>query len=100
MSLNRLLNLARGEERKQSDEERPWLLVWGGAGVTGVFLIQVAAKVLGMRVICAASPVNFDYVRSLGAEIVIDRWLDGEQNVERIREATGDDVSRAVMLVI
>ena len=74
---------------------KPWLLVWGGAGSTGVFLIQLA-RLAGFRIICAASPINEEYVKGLGAEVVLDRWQTGEQLVEQIRAATGDDVHLAV----
>lgn len=71
------------------------LRIWGGAGITGVYLIQLA-KLLGYRVICAASPVNEEYVTSLGADVVLDRWKKPEELVEAIREATKDQVSNFV----
>lgn len=71
----------------------PWLLVWGGAGITGVYMVQLA-RLLGFRVICAASPRNHAYVRSLGADIVLDRGLPGDVLVDMIRQVTDDDVSR------
>jgi NADPH:quinone reductase-like Zn-dependent oxidoreductase len=72
--------------------DAPWILVWGGSGITGVYLIQLAS-ILGYRVICAASPVNHSYVRSLGADVVVDRWGAPSELIESIRTATKDEVS-------
>ena len=47
------------------------VLVHGGAGGIGVFAVQIA-KVLGARVSATASAGDIDYVRSLGADLVID----------------------------
>jgi hypothetical protein len=75
-----------------SKSERPWILIWGGAGITGIYLIQLA-RLLGFRIICAASPVNHEYVRSLGAEVVLDRWTEPRELMEQIRVATEDNVN-------
>jgi len=80
------------EAEPTSKTERPWILIWGGAGITGIYLIQLA-RLLGFRIICAASPINHAYVRSLGAEVVLDRWTEPNDLIEQIREATGDNVS-------
>jgi len=47
------------------------ILIQGGAGGVAGFAIQLA-KHIGARVITTASPANHDYVRSLGADEVID----------------------------
>lgn len=47
------------------------VLVHGGAGGVGAFAVQIA-KVLGARVTATASAGDIDYVRSLGADVVID----------------------------
>jgi NADPH:quinone reductase-like Zn-dependent oxidoreductase len=47
------------------------ILIQGGAGGVAGFAIQLA-KVIGARVISTASTANIDYVRSLGADEVID----------------------------
>lgn len=47
------------------------VLIHGGAGGVGAFAIQIA-KYLGARVTATASAHNIDYVRSLGADEVID----------------------------
>src|ERR1700741_2141312 len=47
------------------------ILIQGGAGGVAAFAIQLA-KHLGARVITTASAANHDYVRSLGADEIID----------------------------
>lgn len=47
------------------------VLVNGGAGGVGSVAIQIA-RALGARVSATCSPVNDDYVRSLGADVAID----------------------------
>jgi len=47
------------------------VLVHGGAGGVGAFAVQLA-KELGARVTATASAGDIDYVRSLGADVVID----------------------------
>ena len=61
VSIEDTLKLAAGET----------VLVHGGAGGVGGFAIQIARH-LGARVISTASAENHDYVRSLGADRVID----------------------------
>lgn len=47
------------------------ILIYGGSTATGVFGIQYA-KASGLTVIATASPHNFDYLKSLGADAVFD----------------------------
>ncbi len=47
------------------------VLIHGGAGGVAGFAVQLA-KHIGARVVATASTENHDYVRALGAEIVID----------------------------
>jgi NADPH:quinone reductase-like Zn-dependent oxidoreductase len=47
------------------------VLVHGGAGGVGAFAVQIA-KVLGAHVSATASGADVEYVRSLGADVVID----------------------------
>jgi NADPH:quinone reductase-like Zn-dependent oxidoreductase len=47
------------------------VLIWGGSTSVGTNGIQLA-RCAGYRVLATASPRNFDYVRSLGAEAVVD----------------------------
>ena len=47
------------------------VVVWGASTSVGSNAVQLAAHA-GYRVLATASPHNFDYVRSLGAEHVVD----------------------------
>lgn len=47
------------------------VLVWGGSTSVGCNAIQLA-KAAGYRVVATASPHNFDYLKSLGADEVYD----------------------------
>lgn len=64
------------------------LLVHGGSGSVGQFVIQFA-RLLGARVIATSSDRRADVVRALGAEQV----SYGPGLVERVREAAPDGVS-------
>jgi NADPH:quinone reductase-like Zn-dependent oxidoreductase len=71
VSIEDTLQLARGET----------ILIQGGAGGVAGFAIQLA-KHMGARVITTASAANHAYVRSLGADEVIDyRTEDFTQKV-------------------
>ena len=47
------------------------LLVWGGASSIGCLTVQLA-KASGYEVVTTASPRNFELVRSLGADHIVD----------------------------
>lgn len=66
------------------------ILIGGGSTATAVLGIQYA-KLSGLRVIVTASPYNFDYLRSLGADILLDYHESMEELVQKIKEVTGDD---------
>jgi len=56
---------------KKAFEHPEFLLVWGGSGSVGSFVVQLAA-ISGFTVIATCSERNFDYVRSLGAAHLLD----------------------------
>jgi len=66
------------------------LLVWGGSSSVGAFGIQLG-KLAGYKVITTASKANHEYVRSLGADVVLD-YHDSDV-VDKIRNAAGDKLS-------
>ena len=86
VSIEDTLKLKRGET----------ILVQGGAGGVAGFAIALA-KHLGARVITTASKENHDYVRSLGADQVIDyRTQDFTQmvsGVDAVFDTVGGDVT-------
>ncbi|CAG8647102.1 14067_t:CDS:2 [Ambispora leptoticha] len=51
--------------------EPEYILIWGGASSVGVYAIQLA-RLSGLTVIATASAHNTEYLKSLGAEHVID----------------------------
>lgn len=48
------------------------VLIWGGASCTGVFLLQLAKR-KGLRVVSIASERSHTYVKSFGADLVLNR---------------------------
>lgn len=72
------------------------ILIQGGAGGVANFAIQVA-KHIGAHVISTASAANLDYVRSLGADEVIDyRARDFAESVsgcDAVFDTVGGDVA-------
>jgi NADPH:quinone reductase-like Zn-dependent oxidoreductase len=70
------------------------VLVHGAAGAVGVFAVQLAHH-LGAHVIATASAGNLDFVRSLGADEVIDyraaRFENAVVNVDFVFDGVGGD---------
>lgn len=93
VSLEETLKLKRGET----------ILIHGGAGGVGGFAVGLA-KHLGARVIATASAANHDYVRSLGANEVIDyRAQDFTRrvaDVDAVFDAAGGDVTTRSFAVL
>lgn len=93
VSLEETLKLKRGET----------ILIHGGAGGVGGFAVGLA-KHLGARVIATASAANHDYVRSLGADELIDyRAEDFTQRVKGIDavfDTAGGDVTTKSFAVL
>lgn len=93
VSLEETLKLKRGET----------ILIHGGAGGVGGFAVGLA-KHLGARVIATASAANHDYVRSLGANEVIDyRVQDFTKrvaDVDAVFDTAGGDVTTRSFAVL
>ncbi|KAJ6462099.1 GroES-like protein [Mycena sanguinolenta] len=70
------------------------VLVWGGSSSVGAYAIQVL-HLVGYRVVTTASPSNHEYVKSLGADTVVD-YHDEEKVVEEIKKATDGKLSLVV----
>ncbi|TCI48488.1 MULTISPECIES: zinc-binding dehydrogenase [unclassified Exiguobacterium] len=71
--------------QKLNTRDKETILVHAGAGGVGGYAIQLAKK-LGLKVFTTASPENFDWVTSLGADVAID--YNVEDVTERIMELT------------
>jgi NADPH:quinone reductase-like Zn-dependent oxidoreductase len=79
------------------------ILIHGGAGGVGGFSIQLA-KHLGARVISTASAANHEYVRGLGADMVIDyraqdftQWVSG---CDAVFDTAGGEVTARSFAVL
>ncbi|KAL5592463.1 hypothetical protein FOBRF1_013489 [Fusarium oxysporum] len=66
--------------------EGQYVLIYGGSTATGALAIQFA-KLSGLNVVTTSSPKHFDYVKSLGADVVFDYKSD--TLVEEFRKYTG-----------
>ncbi|KAJ3529769.1 hypothetical protein NM688_g7808 [Phlebia brevispora] len=69
-----------------------WIFINGGSGSVGMYAIQLA-KLAGYKVVTTSSPRNFDLVKSLGADAVVD-YRDPE-TVNKLKETTADSIHRA-----
>ena len=92
-SLENTLKLKRGET----------ILIQGGAGGVAGFAIQLA-KHIGARVIATTSKANMDYVRSLGADQVIDYNAEDFTRIgqvcDAVFETVGDEVATRSFAVL
>jgi len=92
-SVEGTLQLKRGET----------ILVQGGAGGVAGFAIQFA-KYLGARVITTTSAANIDYVRSLGADQVVDYTAQDFTKVvkdcDAVFDTVGGDVAQKSFAVL
>lgn len=79
------------------------ILIQGGAGGVAGFAIQVA-KHIGARVITTASAANRDYVRSLGADQVIDYnaqdFTRAVSGCDAVFDTVGGDVAMRSFIVL
>src|SRR5258705_11453015 len=93
VSLEDTLKLKRGET----------ILIQGGAGGVGGFAVALA-KHLGARVIATASASNHDYVRSLGADEVIDYRTEDftkrVKNLDAVFDTVGGEVTTRSFAVL
>jgi NADPH:quinone reductase-like Zn-dependent oxidoreductase len=79
------------------------ILIQGGAGGVASFAIQLA-KHLGARVITTASAANHDYLRSLGADQIIDYNKDDFSKIvsgcDAVFETVGGEVAKNSFAVL
>lgn len=69
---------------KEANKDKT-VLIWGGATAAGIYGIQLASKLLGVKVIATASRKHHDYLKLLGANVVID-YHDADA-IEQIKAA-------------
>ncbi len=79
------------------------VLVQGGAGGVGLYAVQFA-RWKGAHVIATASAANVDFVRSIGAEQVIDyhntKFEDAVKDVDVVIDTVGGDLLERSLRVI
>jgi NADPH:quinone reductase-like Zn-dependent oxidoreductase len=79
------------------------ILIQGGAGGVAAFAIQLA-KHLGAHVITTASAANHDYVRSIGADEIIDYnavdFTKVVKNCDAVFDTVGGDVAHRSFAVL
>ncbi len=79
------------------------ILIQGGAGGVASFAVQLA-KHVGARVITTASAANHDYLRSLGADEVIDYnardFTEVVTDCDAVFDTVGGDVARRSFAVL
>ncbi len=79
------------------------ILIQGGAGGVAGFAIQLA-KHIGAHVITTASPANHDYLRTLGADEIIDYnaqdFTDVVSDCDAVLDTVGDDVAHKSFAVL
>lgn len=70
------------------------IFIYGGSTATGILGIQFA-KLSGLTVITTSSPRNFDYLKSLGADVVLDHHTDTEALAQEIKRLTKNELTLA-----
>ncbi|KAF8709703.1 NADPH quinone reductase, partial [Rhizoctonia solani] len=80
------------EEPSSAPPKNEWILIYGGSTSLGLFSIQLA-KLSGYKVVTTTSPKNFDLLKSLGADIVIN-YRDADI-IEQIQKATENSLKLA-----
>ncbi|KAB5590280.1 Zinc-binding oxidoreductase ToxD [Ceratobasidium theobromae] len=77
------------EEPFSASPKNEWILIYGGSSSLGLFSTQLA-KLSGYKVIATASPKNFDLLKSLGADVVVD--YRSSDVVKQIQDATSNSL--------
>ncbi|KAJ3499199.1 hypothetical protein NLG97_g517 [Lecanicillium saksenae] len=77
-----------------ASEPQQTILIGGGSTATAVLGIQYA-KLSGLRVIATASSYNFDYLKSLGADVLLDYHEPADELVKKVKAVVGDELTLA-----
>lgn len=70
------------------------ILIYGGSTASGILGIQYA-KLSGFTVITTSSPRNFEYLKSLGADVVYDYHVDMDTLAEEIKSFSQNKLTLA-----
>ncbi|MGF7031187.1 NADPH:quinone reductase-like Zn-dependent oxidoreductase [Paenibacillus mucilaginosus] len=80
-------------QRKMNLQEGQSVLIHAGAGGVGGYAVQLAKVFGASKILATASPANVDYVRSLGADEVIDyNTEDVHARVMELTDGLGVDL--------
>ncbi|KAF8533947.1 chaperonin 10-like protein [Trichophaea hybrida] len=75
-----------------ADQKEP-VLIWGGSSTMGSMALQFAKASGVSPIITTASSRNFDLVKSLGADFVVD--YNDPEFAKKVKEYTGNKLSKA-----
>lgn len=79
------------------------VLIHGGAGNVGAYAVQLA-KLSGLHVVATVASIDLDYVRSLGAERVVDyrrdRFEESVTGVDVVLDTVGGDTQERSLRVL
>ena len=79
------------------------VLIHGAAGIVGAYAVQLA-KQAELRVFATAGPADLDYVRGLGAEMVVNykttRFEDAVPPVDAVLDTVGGEMQRRSFRVL
>lgn len=72
-----------------------WVLIYGGSTGMGMYAVKFA-KLSGMKVVTTCSARNFEKVKNLGADAVVDYSKGEGECVRGIKEAAGENLKFAM----
>ncbi|CAH2351805.1 uncharacterized protein CLIB1423_04S06370 [[Candida] railenensis] len=73
------------QPRTNSEYQDDYLLIWGGSSSVGIFAIQLAKLIYGIKVIVTASKKHAEFLRSIGADAVVDyKSSDAVDQIKKI----------------
>ena len=79
------------------------ILIHGAGGAVGAFAVQFA-KVKGATVVATATGEDLDYVRGLGADVVVDykteKFEDAAKNVDAVLDTIGEETQRRSIAIL
>ncbi|KAI5948675.1 hypothetical protein KGF57_005286 [Candida theae] len=71
------------------------LLIWGGSTIVGIYVAQLA-KLHGLTVISIAGTRHAEYLKSLGVDYVIDRFLSDDEIEAKANEYSPDGMDYGI----
>jgi NADPH:quinone reductase-like Zn-dependent oxidoreductase len=79
------------------------VLIHGGAGNVGAYAVQLARNA-GLHTVATAATADLEYVKTLGAELVVDyqttRFEDSVRNVDIVLDTVGGDTQQRSLSIL